>query len=264
VDDGGSGFFVLLLGDPEGLESGEGRENRSSDPDQELSFLRGNDLDLHGGGGQSGDFLAESFWDAGEHGGSSGHDDVAIKIFSDVNIAFKDGPVDQFVESSHFLSDHGGLEEGFWASESLVSDGDGLSVREFVGLVVLVGLGVALHFGFVVQGHVGEVFLDVSDGFGFGGGSEVDSDFVEEFSQMLSQISASQVVSLDGVWKGITFVDGYCVGHTISSVQNQPGGSSRRVKGEDGLDGQVESGYSEGVEHDFCHFLSILLGVSGG
>merc|ERR1719181_2143684 len=48
VDNGGSALFVLLLADPHLLESGEGSENGSSDPDRVLSLGRSDDLDLDG------------------------------------------------------------------------------------------------------------------------------------------------------------------------------------------------------------------------
>ena len=40
------------------------------------------------------------------------------------------------MEAWHFLADQDGLEEGFRASELLVSDADVLTVREFVSSVV--------------------------------------------------------------------------------------------------------------------------------
>ena len=48
MDDGGAGFLIFALGDPHGLEGGKGAEDGASDPDQELSFGRGDNLDLHG------------------------------------------------------------------------------------------------------------------------------------------------------------------------------------------------------------------------
>ena len=48
MDDGGSGFLILGLVDPHGLEGGEGAEDGSSDPDEEFPLSRSNNLDLHG------------------------------------------------------------------------------------------------------------------------------------------------------------------------------------------------------------------------
>ena len=48
VDNGWTAFIILLLGDPHLLESGEGSEDGSSNPDGVLPLRRGNDLDLDG------------------------------------------------------------------------------------------------------------------------------------------------------------------------------------------------------------------------
>ena len=133
-------LLIFCLGDPHGLEGGERAENGSSDPDQELPLCGCDDLDLHGRGGKGGDFLAQSLRDAGIHGGSSGHDDVAIEIFTDVHIALEDGLVTDLVEAGHLLADEHGLEEGLGAAEALRADGDGLSVGQLVDLVVLGGV----------------------------------------------------------------------------------------------------------------------------
>ena len=140
MDDGGSGLLVLGLGDPHGLEGGERAENGSSDPDQELPLCGCDDLDLHGRGGKGGDFLAQSLRDAGIHGGSSGHDDVAVEVFSNIDVALEDRLVADLVEARHLLADEHGLEEGLGAAEALRADGDGLSVGQLVDLVVLGGV----------------------------------------------------------------------------------------------------------------------------
>lgn len=140
MDDGGSGLLVLGLGDPHGLEGGERAEDGSSDPNQELPLCGGDDLDLHGGWGKGGDFLAQSLRDAGVHGGSSRHHDVAIEVFTDVHVALQDGLVADLVEAGHLLSDEHGLEEGLGASETLRADSDGLSIGQLVDLVVLGGV----------------------------------------------------------------------------------------------------------------------------
>ena len=46
MNDGRTGLIVLLLGAPEVLEGGEGREDRSTDPDAVFPLGRSNDLDL--------------------------------------------------------------------------------------------------------------------------------------------------------------------------------------------------------------------------
>merc|ERR1719428_1163845 len=88
VDDSGAGLVVLLLGDPHLLEGGEGSQDGASDPDGVLPLGRSDDLDLHGGRGQSGDLLLHTIGDTGVHGGATGEDGVGVKILTDVDVAF--------------------------------------------------------------------------------------------------------------------------------------------------------------------------------
>ena len=51
---------------------------------------------------------------------------------------------------------------------------------------------------------------------------------------------------------------------TISRIQDDTGGSTRSVQGQDSLDCDVHGGGVEGLEHDLGHLLSVGLGVEGG
>ena len=137
VNNSSSCLLIFALGNPHSLECRKGWKDWTSDPDQELSFSRGNNLDLHGWRSKGSHLFAETFRNARVHGGSSRHDNVAIEIFSNIDIALKDGLVSDFMESGHFLTDHHGFEEGFRASESLGRDCDDLTVRKFISFVVL-------------------------------------------------------------------------------------------------------------------------------
>lgn len=90
MNNSGSGFLILALGDPHSLESRKRAKDRSSDPDKEFSLGRGHYFDFHCGRSQSGDFFAQTLRDSGVHCGSTAHDDVAIEIFSDIDIALED------------------------------------------------------------------------------------------------------------------------------------------------------------------------------
>merc|ERR1719379_1879630 len=63
--------------------------------------------------------------------------------------------------------------------------------------------------------------------------------------------------------KGITFIDGDSVGDTITRVHDDTSGTSRGIKGEDSLDGNVHGGHVESLEHDLGHLLPVGLGVEG-
>ena len=59
------------------------------------------------------------------------------------------------------LTEEGRLEEGLWASESLVSNGDDLSVGKFIRLLERAGAGSGLHLLLEVQSDVAEFLLDL-------------------------------------------------------------------------------------------------------
>jgi len=263
VDNGGTGFVVFGLGDPHGLEGREGGEDGTTDPDGVLSLWGSDDLDLHGGWGKGGDFLLHSIGNTGVHGGTAREDVVGVEVLSDIDVALHDGVVGGLVDTSGFHTDEGWLEEGLGASESLVTNGDDLTVGKFVGLLEGRGGSGGGHFLLEVEGDVAELLLDVSDDFSLGGGDEGVTSLSEDLHEVVSEISAGKIESHDGVGEGVTFVDGDVVGNTISGVEDDTGGSARGVEGEDGLDGDVHGGGVEGLEHDLGHLLSVGLGVEG-
>jgi len=263
VDDGRSGLVVLLLGDPHLLEGGERSEDGATDPDGVLSLWGSDDLDLHGGWGEGGDFLLHSIGNTGVHGGTAREDVVGVEILSDINVALHDGVVGGLVDTGGFHTDEGWLEEGLGASESLVTNGDDLAVGKFVGLLEGRGGSGGGHFLLEVEGDVAELLLDVSDDFSLGGGDEGVTSLSEDLHEVVSKISAGKIESHDGVGKGVTFVDGDVVGNTVTSVEDDTGGSAGGVEGEDGLDADVHGGDVEGLEHDLGHLFSVGLGVEG-
>ena len=80
MDDSGTSFIVLLLGNPHLLEGGEGGQDGATDPDGVLPLGRSDDLDLHGGRSQGGDLLLHAVSDTGVHGGATGKDGVGVKV----------------------------------------------------------------------------------------------------------------------------------------------------------------------------------------
>jgi len=123
---------------PHILEGWQWRQNWSTNPDEEFPFLRSNDLNFHRWWGQCCDLFAQSFWDTWEHGCSTAHYNVVVQIFSYVDVTLENWLISDFVETWHFLSDHHWLEEGLRTSESLTTNGNSLSVWEFVDFIVLV------------------------------------------------------------------------------------------------------------------------------
>merc|ERR1719394_1340103 len=162
VDNSRARFIILLLGDPHLLEGGKGSKDGSSDPDRVLSLWWSNDLDLDGGWSKSGDLLLHSVCNTGVHGGASGHDSVGVEILSDVNITLHDGVVGGLVDSAGLHSKEGWLEESLWASESLVSNGDDLTVGKLIGLLKGGGGSSGGHLLLEVKGNIAELLLDVT------------------------------------------------------------------------------------------------------
>ena len=264
MNDGWSCFVVFLLGDPHGLEGGKGSENGTSDPDGVFPFWWGDDLDLHGGWGEGGDFLLHSIGNTWVHGGTAGEDVVSVKVLSDINIALHDGVVGGFVDTGGFHTDEGWLEEGLWASESFVTDGDDLTVWEFVRFLQRSRRSGGGHFLFKVEGDVAKFFFDVSDDFSFGGGDETVTSLSKDLHEVVGQISTGKIESHDSVWESVTFVDWDVVGNSVAGVQNDTGGSAGSVKGENGLDSDVHGWEVEGLEHDLGHLFSVSLWVQWG
>merc|ERR1712088_749327 len=263
VDDGWAAFIVFLLGDPHLLEGGEGRQDGASDPDRVFPFWRSNDLDLNGGWGKSGDLLLHTVSNTGVHGGASGHDGVSVQVLPDVNIALHDGVVGGLVDSAGFHSQEGRLEEGLRGTETLVTDGDDLTVGKLIGLLEGGGGSSGGHFLLEVKGNIAKLLLDVTDNLALSGGGERVTTLGEDLHEVVGKLTASQVQTEDGMGKGITFIDGDVVGDTISGVHDHTGGTTGGIKGEDSLDSNIHGRHVEGLEHDLSHLLTVSLGVEG-
>ena len=102
------------------------------------------------------------------------------------------------------LTNEGGLEESFRSPESLVSDGDDLSVGKLVRLLEGAGAGSGLHLLLEVEGDVAEFLFDVPDDFPLGGGGERVTSLSEDLGEVVGQITSSQVQTDNGVGQCIT------------------------------------------------------------
>jgi len=172
VDNGGAAFVVFLLGDPHLLESGEGGQDGSTDPDGVLTLRGSNDLDLNGGGSKSGDLLLHTIGDTGVHGGATGEDRVGVKILTDIDVALHDGVVGTLMDADSLHAQERRLEHGLGATEALVTDGDDLSVGQLVRLLEGGGGGGGGHLLLEVEGDVAKLLLDVTDDLTLSGGDK--------------------------------------------------------------------------------------------
>jgi len=135
VNNGWARFIVFLLGDPHLLEGGQGSKDGASDPYRVFPLWWSNNLDLHGWWGKVGNFLLHTVSNTRVHGGTTRQDSVGVQVLTDIDVALHDGVVSGLVDTGGFHTQERWLEEGLWASESLVTNGDDLSVRELVGLL---------------------------------------------------------------------------------------------------------------------------------
>merc|ERR1719309_1333535 len=263
VNNGWAALIVFLLGDPHLLEGGERSEDGSSDPDGVFPLRRSDDLDLNGGWGKSSDPLLHTVSNTRVHGGASGHDSVSIEVLTDINITLHDGVVCGLMDATGFHSKEGRLEESLRAAETLIADGDDLSVGKFIGLLKGGRGSSGGHLLFEVKSNIAELLLDVTDNLTLSSGGERVATLSEDLHQVVGELTSSKVKTDDGMGEGITFIDGDTMGDTITRVHDNTSGTSRRIKGENSLDSDIHSGHVEGLKHDLGHLLTVSLGVEG-
>jgi len=263
VDNAWAGFVVFLLGYPHALESGKRRQDGATDPYGVLSLRWSNDLDLKSRWGEGSDFLLHSVGNTWVHGGATRHNNVSEEILADINVASHDRVVDNLMDTNGFHTKEGWLEERFWGSEALITDGDDLTVGKFVRLVERRGSSSNVHLRFEVKSNVGKLFLDVLDDFTFSSGGEGVATLSHDLHEESGDVTASQVKTKDSMGKSITFIDWDDVSYTITRVANLTGGTARGIEGEDSLDGDEHGGSLESLEHHLGHLLAVSLWVEG-
>merc|ERR1712033_15024 len=127
------------------------------------------------------------------------------------------------MDATRFHSEERRLEESLGATETLIANGDDLTVRKLIGLLEGGGGSSSGHFLFKVQSHIAELLLDVADNLTLSGGGERVASLSEDLHEVVSEISTSEVKTEDGVGEGITFIDGDSVGDTIAGIKNDTG-----------------------------------------
>merc|ERR1712079_26497 len=147
--------------------------------------------------------------------------------------------------------------------ESLIANGDNLTVGKLIGLLQGGGGSSSSHFLLKVKGNIAKLFLDVTDNLTLSSGGERVTTLSEDLHEVVGELTASQVQTEDGVGESITFIDGDIVGDTVTRVHDHTGGTTRSVEGKDSLDSNIHGGHVEGLEHDLSHLLTVSLGVEG-
>ncbi|PAV60737.1 hypothetical protein WR25_02930 [Diploscapter pachys] len=206
MDDGWAGLVVLLLGDPHLLEGGQRGEDGSSDPDGVLALRGSDDLDLHGAERRA-NYFPFYFSRISNLGARAVISFCMRSAIPGYMVVPPDRTVLAYrslrISMSHFMIELY-LEESFGATEALVSDGDDLTVREFIGLLERGRGGGGGHLLFEVEGDVAELLLDVTDDFTLSGGGERVTTLGEDLHQVVSQVTSSEIETQDGVGESIT------------------------------------------------------------
>lgn len=90
---------------------------------------------------------------------------VGVEILTDIDVALHDGIEGGLVDAARFHTQEGWLEQGLWAPEPFVADGDDLSVRQLVRFLEGRGWGGGGHLLLEVQSDIAQLLLDVTDNF---------------------------------------------------------------------------------------------------
>merc|ERR1712002_227856 len=220
VNNGWAALIILLLGDPHLLEGGEGCKDGSSDPDRVLPLWGSNDLDLDCGWSKSSDFLLHSVSNTRVHSGASRHDSVGIQVLTDVNITLHDGVIGGLMDTTCFHSKEGRLEESLRAAETLITNGNDLTVRKLTRLLKGGGGSSSGHLLLKVKSNIAELLLDVTDNLALSSGGEGVATFSEDLHEVVGKLTSSKIKTNNGMGEGITFIDGDTVGDTISGVHD--------------------------------------------
>ena len=117
------------------MEGGEVCEDGAADPYTVFPLGRSDDLDLHGWWDKSCDLLLHSVGDTWEHCATSRQNGLGVQVLPDVDVALEDRVVAGLVDTSRLHTKEGWLEESLGASESLVANGDHLTVGKLVALL---------------------------------------------------------------------------------------------------------------------------------
>merc|ERR1719222_1682465 len=120
----------------------------------------------------SGDLLLHTVSNTGVHGGATGHDGVGVQVLTDVNVALHDGVEGGLVDATGLHSQEGRLEHGLGATESLIADGDDLTVGKLIGLLEGGGGSSGGHLLLKVKGNIAQLLLDVTDNLSLSSGGE--------------------------------------------------------------------------------------------
>merc|ERR1719260_340977 len=134
------------------------------------------------------------------------------------------------MDATGFHSKEGRLEESLWTAETLISNGDDLTVRKFIRLLKRGGGSSSGHLLLKVKSNIAELLLDVTDNLTLSSGSEGVATFSEDLHQVVGELTSSEVKTDNGMGQGITFIDRDSMGDTITRIHDNTSGTARGIK----------------------------------
>merc|ERR1711904_160567 len=143
-------FIILLLGNPHLLECTQRRKDGTSNPHRVLPLRWCHHLDLHCGWSKCCQLFCHALSNALEHGGTSGKNDVCIKVFANIHIALHDGLECGVMDTTGLFPNEAWLEENFRAAEALIANCDDVAIWKFVGLLLVRALAGGFHLAIKV------------------------------------------------------------------------------------------------------------------
>lgn len=245
MDDLGTSIIVIFLGNPVTGEGGEGAESSGTRPNRVVSVWGSNNLGHTSLGGLLLDFVVKSGINAFVKGGTSGKDNIGVKVGSNIDIAVVDRLDGELVETESLITLLGEsrLEDKLRGLESRSIDVDNLTIGEFEVLNMLVGSRSLSEGGLVVLGNETSLLLDGSNNLLPGTSSTLSSNTVESQNlfHILGDSSTGNEVLANSVGNGETFEDWHSVSNTISRIADDTSSSTVGVKGHDSLNGNIET-----------------------
>jgi len=251
-------FFLLLLGDPVGLERTQTGQDGTADPDGLFPLGWSQDSAFDALGYQFGQLLLDPLFQTVEHGGASRHDDVLAELPPNVHVALEDGVLDLLVDARQLFAHQRWLEQHFAHLAALVRQRAHVSVRqlEFHGFGT--GAVAFLDFFFEVQSDLAALFLHLSRNVELARLVELQTSLLgQDLDHIVDQVSASQVLSDDGVRHGLRLENGHCVGHPVSCVKHAPSGATSRLQRQHRLNTDLELAAAKCLEHLLAHLFSV-------
>ena len=102
MNDSWSTLVVLLLRDTNLMESGQGRKNGATDPDEIFAIWTGEDINLYIRWSQSDNFLLHTLDNAWVHGIASSKKNVVKEMSAKINVTLHNGVVDNLLDAARF------------------------------------------------------------------------------------------------------------------------------------------------------------------